>query len=88
LKWKTNGSDAPTGAAEPYQANSRAPSVSPNRSALGNCPECGAAYVKRQAKTGKYAGKFFLACSNYPQCKNLRLIKTHPPALRLSPYLA
>jgi hypothetical protein len=45
----------------------------------GFCPVCGSAYVKRQAKSGKFAGKFFLACANYPECKNLRLLKTPAP---------
>ena len=42
---------------------------------LGFCPLCGAPFVKRIARKGAYAGKHFLACSNYPQCKHLRLIK-------------
>jgi ssDNA-binding Zn-finger/Zn-ribbon topoisomerase 1 len=32
------------------------------------CPDCGGALVKRQAKKGKYAGKYFLACTSYRKC--------------------
>ena len=42
---------------------------------LGFCPLCGAPFVKRIARKGAYAGKHFLACSNYPQCKHVRLVK-------------
>ena len=44
-------------------------------SALGNCPSCGSPLQVRQARTGKFAGKHLLACSRYPACKNIRLIK-------------
>lgn len=32
------------------------------------CTKCASAMVKRQAKTGPHAGKFFWACSGYPRC--------------------
>jgi len=36
------------------------------------CPHCGGALVQRVSKTGKFAGKPFLGCSNYPRCKYLK----------------
>ncbi|WP_183353025.1 DUF2726 domain-containing protein [Geomonas silvestris] len=33
------------------------------------CEKCGATMVKRQAKSGPHAGKFFWACSTFPKCR-------------------
>jgi restriction system protein len=33
------------------------------------CPSCGSKLVERTAKQGKYKGKTFLGCSNYPKCR-------------------
>ena len=41
----------------------------------GTCTDCGAPLVKRQAKKGKFAGKNFLACSNFPKCRKIVSIK-------------
>ena len=41
----------------------------------GTCKDCGAPLVKRQAKKGKFAGKFFMACSNFPKCRKIIPIK-------------
>jgi hypothetical protein len=46
-----------------------------NNGGLGFCSVCGAALVKRIARKGAHAGKRFLACSNYPRCKQVRLVK-------------
>ena len=35
------------------------------------CEKCSAEMVKRQAKNGPHAGKFFWACSTYPKCRNV-----------------
>jgi restriction system protein len=35
------------------------------------CPKCGAEMVLRTATKGKYAGKKFWGCSNFPSCKGL-----------------
>lgn len=35
------------------------------------CAKCAAVMVKRQAKNGPYAGKFFWACSAYPKCRQV-----------------
>lgn len=35
------------------------------------CPVCSSAMVKRQAKNGQYAGKWFWACSGYPKCRKI-----------------
>jgi hypothetical protein len=82
LQWKTNPSERDSSQPVPSQISPPAHSVSSVPNVLGLCPECGAPYLKRRAKTGKFAGQYFLACSNYPKCKNLRLIKasTRPSA--------
>ena len=36
------------------------------------CPQCGKHMVLRMAKTGKNAGKQFLGCSGYPDCKGAK----------------
>ena len=41
----------------------------------GTCTDCGAPLVKRQAKNGKFAGNYFLACSNFPKCRKIVPIK-------------
>ena len=40
------------------------------------CQRCGVAMVKRTAKQGKYAGRVFWGCPNYPKCRNLVPITT------------
>ena len=49
--------------------------ISDDTEAIEICPDCGGALVKRQAKKGKLAGKYFLACSNYPKCRKIVPIK-------------
>ena len=41
---------------------------------VSRCPWCGGSLVLRTAKSGKYAGKQFYGCSNYPRCKYIRNI--------------
>ena len=36
------------------------------------CPQCGKPMVLRTAKTGQSAGKQFLGCSGYPDCKGVK----------------
>ena len=48
---------------------------------LGDCPDCGSPLQVRQARKGKFTGKHLLACSRYPVCKNIRLIKEHAAIL-------
>jgi len=36
------------------------------------CPQCGKPMVLRMAKTGQNAGKQFLGCSGYPDCKGVK----------------
>ena len=50
-------------------------SAEKKESPYGDCPACGRPFVKRRARKGTYAGKYFLTCSNYPVCKYVRLIK-------------
>jgi hypothetical protein len=45
----------------------------------GRCPVCGSPFVKRLASRGKFAGRYFLICARYPQCKHLRLLKETSP---------
>lgn len=33
------------------------------------CPKCGSNLVERTAKSGTYAGRTFLGCTNYPGCR-------------------
>ena len=40
------------------------------------CPKCAAFMVKRQAKNGPHAGKFFWACSAYPNCRQVVAIES------------
>jgi very-short-patch-repair endonuclease len=35
------------------------------------CPACSSEMVKRQARKGQYAGKWFWACSGYPGCRKI-----------------
>ena len=36
------------------------------------CPRCGGSLVQRMSKTGAFADKPFLGCSNFPKCKYLK----------------
>jgi len=42
-----------------------------------SCPKCTAVMVKRQAKNGPHAGKFFWACSTYPNCRQVVAIESN-----------
>lgn len=67
LKWKINNAAQ---LSEPVKDNGMR-----KNGGFVSCPLCGAPFVKRIARKGAYAGKHFLACSNYPQCKHVRLVK-------------
>ena len=43
----------------------------------GNCPSCGEPLTLLKAKHGDNIGKFFLGCTNYPECKYLSLYNEH-----------
>ena len=43
-----------------------------DRSSFPPCPQCGKPMVLRMAKTGQNAGKQFLGCSGYPDCKGAK----------------
>ena len=45
--------------------------TAPERQEMILCPRCGAQMIKRQAQKGKYAGKYFYGCSNYPKCRGI-----------------
>ena len=74
LKWKDSASTRGKGGAEKPVEKSDSP--------YGVCPACGLPFVKRRARKGTYAGKFFLTCSNYPECKHVRLIKDNSTLLK------
>lgn len=38
------------------------------------CPACSSPMVKRQAKKGPNAGKYFWACSAFPKCRNIQVL--------------
>jgi len=38
------------------------------------CPQCSGKMVKRKATKGRFAGRNFWGCSNYPDCKGIRNI--------------
>ena len=40
------------------------------------CPKCATLMVKRQAKNGPHAGKWFWACSQFPKCRQVIAIET------------
>ncbi|MGA2707671.1 MAG: restriction endonuclease [Steroidobacteraceae bacterium] len=42
-----------------------------NRPAAPACPKCGAGMVDRVAKQGKFAGRHFWGCSQYPKCTGI-----------------
>lgn len=59
-------------------APTQAESVTPDAASVvvaPVCEKCSAEMVKRQAKNGPHAGKFFWACSTYPKCKNVVAIE-------------
>jgi len=49
--------------------------VQPVMQAEQHCPQCSAPMMKRQVSKGPHAGRFFWACSNYPDCKQLLAVK-------------
>jgi len=40
-----------------------------NANEAKRCPKCSSVLIKRKAKKGKYAGREFLACSSFPDCR-------------------
>jgi len=55
----------------PYTVSPAAAPASPHTSAV-TCPLCHAAMVRRKARVGRRAGKYFWGCSRYPQCHGTR----------------
>src|SRR5271165_1456211 len=45
--------------------------LSPTASAAPTCPKCGAQMVDRVAQQGKFAGRHFWACGEYPKCTGI-----------------
>lgn len=46
------------------------------------CPKCGKPMLKRMQKKGQGQGREFWGCSDYPNCKGLRPLKTPSPELK------
>jgi restriction system protein len=42
------------------------------REAAPACPDCGKPMTRRQARSGKNAGKAFWGCTGYPDCRGVR----------------
>ena len=60
-----------------HQAGVTPEERTPHLSAVNDepeCPQCSAKMVKRIATRGKYAGKKFWGCKNYPSCRGIRNI--------------
>jgi Protein of unknown function (DUF2726) len=62
------------GLAEPRQDASAAVTTGEARAAdrWAPCPDCGAPRAPRQVNRGRHAGKYFLVCSQYPECQHLQ----------------
>jgi len=45
-----------------------------NANKYGDCPSCGEPLTLLKAKHGENIGKYFLGCSNYPECKYLSML--------------
>ena len=45
-----------------------------SKNKYGDCPSCGEPLLLLKAKQGENIGKYFLGCSNYPECKYLSLL--------------
>ena len=46
----------------------------PAANKYGDCPSCGEPLMLLKAKQGENIGKYFLGCSNYPECKYLSML--------------
>ncbi len=51
------------------------PDVHTDGSGVPCCEKCGADMVKRQARKGKHAGKWFWACTEFPKCRSVVVIE-------------
>jgi very-short-patch-repair endonuclease len=70
-KSETNPRPSPSDSKEQWKIKP----ISDDTETIELCPDCGATLVKRQAKKGKFAGEYFLACSNFPKCRKIVPIK-------------
>lgn len=61
---------SPTSSPSPFQNAA----ILPVEVESPTCGKCGAAMVKRQAKKGPHAGKFFWACTSFPNCRQVTAI--------------
>ncbi|WP_026840535.1 DUF2726 domain-containing protein [Citrifermentans bremense] len=59
----------PMSVSEPSPVPATAVALPETKEASPNCEKCGAVMVRRQAKKGPHAGKFFWACSTFPKCR-------------------
>ena len=75
LKWKMSAENGDGDALSDPQAAAEPHSAPPAGTASGKCPSCSAPMLVRRARKGKYAGRYIMTCSNYPDCKEMRLVK-------------
>ena len=50
------------------------------RDSVPLCPKCGIPMVLRTVKKGKYKGKQFYGCRNYPNCREVKPVPNQGPA--------
>lgn len=53
----------------------RIPPGAPEVATPPNCPACNVPMVKRQAKQGANAGRWFWACTGYPKCRKVLTVE-------------
>jgi DNA-binding helix-hairpin-helix protein with protein kinase domain len=58
--------------APPPHTTQPAPAPTPVSTSMVTCPLCKAAMIRRKARTGPSAGKYFWGCSRFPQCRGTR----------------
>lgn len=68
-------SGAPPAATPRTSSSASAASATAAIASEVQCPDCGAAMVRRVAKRGQNAGGAFMGCTRYPQCRGTRPLK-------------
>jgi restriction system protein len=66
---------AATVATPPSASAATAASATAASASEVQCPDCGAAMVRRVAKRGQNAGGAFMGCTRYPQCRGTLPLK-------------
>jgi restriction system protein len=58
-------------ASDPPMPSEGSPDVLPEEKLAPECPRCGTVMVERKAGRGKFAGKAFWGCRQYPKCSGI-----------------